>query len=86
MKHRRRFPLVVFSCLLIAALMSFAMLRGCHGGQRLVEVFDNGPVRGPSGPSEGYRWVGADEHPPAGKGWKPVDPATLTPEQRTRIR
>lgn len=58
---------------------------GCARGTRLVEVFDNGPAGGPPGGSMGYRWVGVDEKPTAGNGWKTVDYNTLTPEQRKRI-
>lgn len=68
---------------MIAAVMC---LPGCQGGARLVEVFDNGPVGGPQGESQGYRWVGADDMPPEGHTWKPVDFETLTPEERARIR
>lgn len=57
-----------------------------HSQRRLVEVFDNGPVGGPSGPSEGFIWVGKDDVPPPGKSYRPTDPATLTAEQKKRIR
>lgn len=63
------------------------------GRERLVEMFDNGPlVRGADGrlvpqpgPSEGYRWVGAGEEPPEGKHWRVVNFDELTAEQRARI-
>lgn len=61
-------------------------LASCQSQRRLVEVFDNGPVGGPSGPSEGFIWVGKDDMPPPGKSYRPTDPATLTPEQKKRIR
>lgn len=67
------------------ALMVFAPLAGCSE-KRLVEVFDNGPVGGPQGASEGYIWVGENDNPPPGKSWAPVDAATLTAEQKKRIR
>ncbi len=86
MSHRRLRSLAVPILAVCVAAGAVLALRGCHGGQRLVEVFDNGPVGGPPGPSEGYKWVGRDDLPPAGKGWKPVDPDTLTPEQHKRIR
>lgn len=75
----------------IAAVVLFGLavtllIRGCHSDPRLVEQFDNGPVGGPRGESEGYRWVGQHDEPTAGKTWKPVDPDTLTPDQRKRIR
>jgi hypothetical protein len=54
--------------------------------QRLVEVFDNGPLGGTPGPSEGMMWVGKHDLPPPGKSWKPIDPATLTDAQKQRIR
>lgn len=70
----------------IAAIMLvLGTLAGC-GERRLVEVFDNGPVGGPQGASEGYVWVGEKEMPPPGKTWAPVDPDALTPEQKKRIR
>jgi hypothetical protein len=56
------------------------------GQRRLVEVFDNGPVGGSQGPSEGYIWVREDDLPAPGKTWAPVDPATLTADQKKRIR
>lgn len=74
------------SALLLAGVIVLVAVRGCHGGRRLVEVFDNGPVGGPRGPSEGYRWVGKDDAPPPGKTWQPVDPSTLSNEERERIR
>lgn len=70
----------------IAAIMLvLGTLAGC-GERRLVEVFDNGPVGGPQGASEGYVWVGEKDMPPPGKTWAPVDPNALTPEQKKRIR
>lgn len=69
---------------LIAAATAIAFTASCS--RRLVEVFDNGPVGGQPGPSEGYIWVGQNDMPPCGKHWKPTDPATLTAEQRKRIR
>ncbi len=73
--------------LAVAAGGAAVALHGCQGGkQRLVEVTDVGPPGGPRGPSEGYRWVGADEEPPPGKGWRTVDVNTLTAEERGRIR
>jgi hypothetical protein len=62
------------------------LIASCQSQRRLVEVFDNGPVGGPSGPSEGYIWVGKDDLPPPGKSWKSTDPNTLTADQRQRIR
>lgn len=60
---------------------------GCLGGRHvLVEQFDNGPVGGPPGASEGYIWVREGDEPSSGKGWKRTDPATLTPAQKQRIR
>jgi hypothetical protein len=85
MLRRRPIQLALITIALLTAVGSFALLRGCHANQRLVEQFDNGPIRGKPGPSEGYFWVGPDDHPSAGKHWKPTDPATLTPEQRQRI-
>lgn len=73
-----------------AASVALGTLYACNSGwlgqQRLVEVFDNGPVGGPRGPSEGYMWVGRNDNPPPGKTWAPIDPETLTAEQRKRIR
>jgi hypothetical protein len=86
MKHRCQSHLLIVAFAVLAGVVSLAALRGCHGGQRLVEVFNNGPVGGPPGGSDGYRWVRADDLPSAGKSWKPVDIDTLTPEQRKRIR
>ncbi len=84
--------------LTLVALLAFAaVLVKCSqagGKQRLVEVFDNGPlVRGPDGkthfqggPSEGYIWVREDDLPPPGKNWRPVNYDELSAEQRQRIR
>lgn len=72
-----------------AAAVALGTLYACNGGfgrQRLVEVFDNGPVGGPQGASEGYIWVGKNDHPPPGKSWAPTDPDKLTAEQKQRIR
>lgn len=68
--------------------VTLSTLYACNGGgqRRLVEVFDNGPVGGPGGASEGYVWVGTNADPPPGKSWAPVDPDSLTAEQRKRIR
>lgn len=75
--------ILVVSLLVVAA--SFAA-HGCMGGRKkLVEQFDNGPIGGPPGASEGYLWVSEDDNPTPGKNWKPTDPATLTPEQQKRI-
>ena len=72
------------------AAVALGTLYACNGGgfgqRRLVEVFDNGPVGGPQGSSEGYIWVGKNDHPPPGKSWAPTDPNTLTAEQKKRIR
>ena len=71
------------------ASVALGTLYACNGGfgqRRLVEVFDNGPVGGPRGSSEGYIWVGENDHPPPGKSWAPTDPETLTAEQKKRIR
>lgn len=70
---------------LLLALVVLMPLASC-GNKRLVEVFDNGPVGGPQGPSEGYIWVGKNDNPPPGKTWAPVDENTLTPQQKKRIR
>lgn len=61
-------------------------LASCQTQKRLVEVFDNGPVGGPAGSSEGFIWVGESDMPPPGKSWRPTDPAALTQEQKKRIR
>lgn len=79
------------AALCAATLVSFAigMFYACAVDprrDRLVEVFDNGPVGGPRGASEGYIWVRRDDHPPPGKTWAPTDPESLTPEQKARIR
>ncbi len=74
------------AALLFVTIGALVSLRGCHGDRRLVEVFDNGPVGGPPGGSQGYRWVGVHDNPPPGNGWKTVDYNTLTPQQRARIR
>jgi len=58
----------------------------CQSKSRLVEQFDNGPVGGPTGGSEGYIWVGKDDEPSPGKHWRDVDPKSLAPEQKARIR
>lgn len=71
---------------LCVCVASAAVMLGCRPAPRLVEQFDNGPPGGPEGESEGYRWVGADDRPTEGKCWKTVDPDTLTPQQRARIR
>lgn len=73
----------------MVALTLILMLQFCaalSSRDRLVEVFDNGPVGGPRGASEGYIWVGKNDHPPPGKTWAPTDPESLTPEQKARIR
>ncbi len=73
-----------------AAGVALGTLYACNtdmlGPRRLVEVFDNGPVGGPRGPSEGYIWVGKNDTPPPGKTWALIDPDSLTPEQKKRIR
>ena len=74
---------LVACCVLVGCGL---LIASCQSQQRLVEVFDNGPVGGPAGASEGYIWVGKDDLPPPGKGWKPTDPATLSDEQKKRIR
>lgn len=84
-----RRSLTIFLGIAIAGLALGGLL-ACKsarmGEHRLVEVFDNGPVGGPRGPSEGYIWIGENQNPPPGKTWAQVDPDTLTPEQRKRIR
>ena len=80
----RRTSLVVVAHATLA-LSLLIPLAACSE-KRLVEVFDNGPVGGPQGASEGYIWVGEDDNPPPGKSWAPVDAATLTAEQKKRIR
>lgn len=80
----RRVWLLAGACLIVAAAL--LLLRGCHPGKQLIEVFDNGPAGGPRGPSQGYKWVDRDALPPPGQGWKPVDYSTLSAEQRKRIR
>lgn len=78
---------VVILCAgVILASGSILGLSACQGEKRLVEQFDNGPVGGPQGPSEGYIWVGRDDLPSPGKSWLTVDPASLTDAQRARIR
>jgi hypothetical protein len=84
METLRRTTLFAFARVMVA-LIVLLPLAAC-GERRLVEVFDNGPVGGPQGASEGYVWVGEKEMPPPGKTWAPVDPDTLTPEQKKRIR
>lgn len=75
---RTRFPALAISVV--------ALLAGCDSRRVLVEQFDNGPVGGPRGASEGYFWVSESDDPTLGKSWKRIDPATLTEEQRKRIR
>jgi hypothetical protein len=59
------------------------VLAGCGGNDwEVVEQFDNGPMGGPRGASEGFKKVHRGDLPTPGKNWKHVDPATLTPEQR----
>jgi hypothetical protein len=87
---------VVAGLVLGGAVLSLVLVQCSRGGgrERLVEVFDNGPlVRGADGrfapqpgPSEGYRWVGAGDEPPEGKHWRVVNFDELTAEQRARIR
>ncbi len=87
MPPRRRSPLLIaLAALAVLTGVGVLAVQSCVGGRQLVEVFDNGPVGGPPGGSEGYRWVRKGDLPPAGKGWRITDPATLTPEQRARIR
>ncbi len=81
--HPRFFGVLASLIAIGVLVVAFA---SCRQNRRLVEVFDNGPVGGPAGASEGYIWVGSDDLPPPGKTWGPVDPEKLTPEQRTRIR
>lgn len=69
----------------LLALVMLMPLAAC-GEKQLVEVFDNGPAGGPRGESQGYIWVDSSEMPPPGHTWAPVDPETLTPEQKKRIR
>jgi hypothetical protein len=87
---------VVAGLLLGGAVLSLVLMQCSRvgGRERLVEVFDNGPpmrradgtsVQN-SGPSEGYRWVGAGDEPPEGKHWRVVNFDELTAEQRARIR
>jgi len=75
---------------IVAACIALGGVYACSGGgfgqRRLVEVFDNGPGGGPGGPSEGYMWVGKNDHQPPGKSWAPVDADSLTAEQKKRIR
>jgi hypothetical protein len=65
-----------YGLLIVPALAAFLLatvaLTGCEE-TRLVEQFDNGPVGGPQGPSEGIRRVGVNELPPTGKSWQPVE-------------
>lgn len=73
--------------LVVCVGLTLAGCTGCSGGGRLVEVYNNGPVGGPGPTPAGYYlWVGEDELPTMGQGWKAVDHATLTPEQKARIR
>jgi hypothetical protein len=84
--HRRLLLSLGIGALTLALGTLYACNAAWMGQQRLVEVFDNGPVSGPRGPSEGYIWVGENQNPPPGKSWAPVDPDSLTPEQQQRIR
>ena len=88
---------IMVALTLVALLAIAVVLVKCSragGKQRLVEVFDNGPlVREPDGtthlqggPSEGFIWVGKDDRPPPGKNWRPVNYDELSAEQRQRIR
>lgn len=70
----------------LAGGLALLSLRGCSPGRELVEVFDLGPPGGPRGGSEGYVWVERGGRPPEGKVWAPVDPETLSDEQKKRIR
>jgi hypothetical protein len=68
-------------------IVSVFIAHGCLGGRStLVEQFDNGPVGGPEGASEGYIWVREGDNPSPGKHWKRTDPDSLTPDQKKRIR
>jgi len=78
--------LLAIGLMAVSLVTLYACNNGVIGPKRLVEVFDNGPVGGPRGASEGYLWVGTNASPPPGKTWAPTDPETLTPEQRKRIR
>ncbi len=85
-RSNQRAPwLVIVSSLVV--IVGMLTLYACHANsKRLVEVFDNGPIGGPRGGSEGYIWVGVNEEPPPGKGWMTVDESTLSDEDRQRIR
>ncbi len=84
MRPNRNSPTSRAAAIILAVAVALP-LASC-GNKRLVEVFDNGPVGGPQGASEGYIWVGKNDNPPPGKSWAPTDPEKLTPEQKKRIR
>lgn len=85
--ERRKCVRGVGITLALAAIGMGIGVVSCQSKSRLVEVYNNGPVGGP-GPSPAgyYLWVGKNELPTMGNGWRDVDPKTLTPEQRSRIR
>jgi hypothetical protein len=83
--NRRKCVRGVGIALALAAIGLGVGVVSCQSKSRLVEQFDNGPLGGPPGASEGYIWVGKDDHPSPGKNWRDVDPKTLTPEQKSRI-
>ena len=84
--NRRKCVRVAGILAMIALMATGVGVVACQSKSRLVEQCDNGPVGGPPGASEGYFWVGRDDHPTPGKNWRDVDPKTLTPEQKARIR
>ena len=56
--NRRRCLRGVGVALFIAVMSVSVGVVACQRKSRLVEQFDNGPVGGPPGGSEGYMWVG----------------------------
>jgi hypothetical protein len=97
--RKQRWLLVVV--LVLSASFVVAFVTQCSGGRaplggrtRIVEQFDNGPLRpGPDGKlrmnspgaSEGYFRVAEDANPTPGKQWRTINPDDLSPEERKRL-
>lgn len=79
--HRRFTPPGALLLMLVVLIAGLPGVATASVWSRLLTTAPGGPL----GESPSYRWVGVKDEAPKGNTWKPADPDSLTPDERSGL-